>query len=145
MMLLAKKKHGENSVDLFYEKNEKIVKTKAPFLARYGQPWTPKRSKNDHFAQRIVSHFPWDNRRFRPESPIPNAPKKHFFYLRSYSKGPNHALESPKPRNTLYAHSNTSTVLHQQYNSNNQIHIDTENISNNAFSTTLTSSYLLER
>ena len=32
-------------------------------------------------------------RRFPTSGPIPNAPKRHFFYRRSYTTGPNHALE----------------------------------------------------
>ena len=38
--------------------NGKIVKTWSPFLARYGHPRTPKRSKIGHFPQRIVFTFP---------------------------------------------------------------------------------------
>ena len=34
--------------------NGKIVKTWSPFLARYGHPWTRKRSKIGHFPQRLV-------------------------------------------------------------------------------------------
>ena len=62
------------------QKNEgnvgKIVKTRPPFLARYGHPRTPERSKNDHFSQRIVftlllGFF----RRYRPKVLSQNAQK----------------------------------------------------------------------
>ena len=38
--------------------NGKIVKTRTPFLARFGHPRTEKRSENDHFPRRIVFTFP---------------------------------------------------------------------------------------
>ena len=38
--------------------NGKIVKTWSPFLARYGHPWTRKRSKIGHFPQRLVFTLP---------------------------------------------------------------------------------------
>ena len=56
----------------------KTISTKAPFLARYGPPWTPKRSENGHLSQRIGLHFPWDLSTFSAESPIPNAQKDTF-------------------------------------------------------------------
>ena len=36
----------------------KIIKPRTPFLARYGHPWTEKRSENGHFSQRIVFTLP---------------------------------------------------------------------------------------
>ena len=38
--------------------NGKIVKTWSSFLARYGHPWTRKRSKIGHFPQRLVFTLP---------------------------------------------------------------------------------------
>ena len=37
-----------------HKKYWKIVKTRSPSVARHGHPWTKKRSKNGHFAQRRV-------------------------------------------------------------------------------------------
>ena len=73
--------------------NGKIVKTWSSFLARYGHSWTRKKSKIGHFSQRIVLHIsPGIGRRFRPKV-LSQTPKKALFGQRSYSKGPNHALE----------------------------------------------------
>ena len=52
-----------------------------------------KKAKNGHFLQRIVFHFPWDLPTFPAESSITNAQKRLFLGPKSYSKGPNHALE----------------------------------------------------
>ena len=38
--------------------NGKLVKTWSPFLARYGHPWTRKRSQIGHFPQRLVFTLP---------------------------------------------------------------------------------------
>ena len=43
-----------------------IVKTRTPFLARYGHPWTP------------FLHFSWDLPTFSVEGPVPNAQKGTF-------------------------------------------------------------------
>ena len=72
----------------------KNIKTWSPFLARFGHPRTQKWSKIGHFPQRIVFYvFPGICRRFWPEV-LTQTPKKNVvFRPRSYSKGPNHALE----------------------------------------------------
>ena len=62
-------------------------------MARYGQLWTPKTSENHHFSRRIVFTLLMGFADvFRPQV-LSQTPQKALFYPRSYSKGPNHALE----------------------------------------------------
>ena len=67
--------------------------TETPFLAGYGQPWTQKRSENGHFSQRVVFFsFSTFTNIFR-HGVLFETPRKALFHRKSYSKGPNHALE----------------------------------------------------
>ena len=53
--------HGHNVVRKCKKNTRnigKISKHGLPFLARYGHPWTEKRSENGHFPRRIVFTFP---------------------------------------------------------------------------------------
>ena len=72
----------------------KIVKTRSPLLARHGHLWTKKKGpKTVIFSNALFFHFPWDLPTFSAESSITNAQKRLFLGPKSYSKGPNHALE----------------------------------------------------
>ena len=76
-----------------YKKNKKHWehrKTKSPLLARHGHPRTPKRSKNGQLPQRLVLALYLGF----ADAFATRTPKKAFLGPKSYSKGPNHALES---------------------------------------------------
>ena len=76
-----------------------IIKPRTPFLARFGHPRTEKKVRKRSFPPNALFFtFPLgfaDD--FRRRS-YPKRQKKALFGQRSYSKGPNHALEKvPKP------------------------------------------------
>ena len=81
-----------------------IIKSRSLDFARYGQPWTQKTVQKRSFSPTHCFYtFLGNLQTFSAEGPIPNAPKRRFFYPRSCSKGPNHALEKvPNQRNTRY-------------------------------------------
>ena len=62
------------------KKHWELVRTRTPFLARYGHPWTQKRSENDHFRDALSFYnvFPTFCRRFPTWCLIPNAQKGTF-------------------------------------------------------------------
>ena len=74
--------------------NGTIVKTRTPFLSRYGQPWTQQTSENSHFSPTHCFYIVLGIcRRFPTSGPIPNGKKCLFLGPRSYSKGPDHAFQ----------------------------------------------------
>ena len=82
----------------------KLLKTRTPFWARYGQLWTKKRPKTDfsplsrHIVLTLSLRF---TDVFGRRVPFQTA-KNAFLGLRSQSRGPNHGLEKgPDQRNTL--------------------------------------------
>ena len=98
-------KHGGNRVGNTKKTKEtmgKLSNMDSVFLVRCGQTRTPKRSENGHFSRRMVSRFPTFYDLFRREVLLQTA-KNTFLGWRSFSKGPNHALENgPNQRNTLH-------------------------------------------
>ena len=79
---------------------ETFIKTWSLFLARYGHPRTEKRSKIGHFSQRIVFTFPLGFADDFGPKVLSQTPKNAVFRPRSYSKGPNHALEKVLTKET---------------------------------------------
>ena len=69
----------------------KSVKTRTPFLARYGHPWIPQSPKTVIFPDALFLRFPTFYQRFT--NVLLKTPSKAFFDGKSNSKGPYQALE----------------------------------------------------
>ena len=89
-----------------------IVKTRSPFLARYGHPRTPKRSENGHFSQRLVLTVSLGFADVCGRKSCPERTKTPFLGPRSYSKSPNHALEKVPTSETPCTH---TSALHNMF------------------------------
>ena len=63
------------------------------FSTRCGHPCTPKRSENGHFSDALLLQFTSRFTDVFRHGVLFQTPKKTLFHQRSYSKGPNQALE----------------------------------------------------
>ena len=89
----------------------KIIKPRTPVFGTLCPSMDRKKvRKRPVFPTHCFLHFPWDLPTIFARGPIPKRPKKALFCPRSYSKGPNHALEKVLTNeNTLYIHSAAAT------------------------------------